>query len=494
MRLTGWSVVRRGSTSPAACFFSCRAAARRATCDAGWLNSPAALAKLALHGTGEFGEEDLTGLQVGDGLNLGDGQHAAVHVAALDDKRLVVLAKVLIALACDHRLALDEGDGGRTGEQLVEAFHARLFRGELGQGVLGDGVGCALTEGNDAARRSAERKATVFRDDRCRGSPLNCSAISATAATLSDLAILLASSHFTLSSEAPAFGAALTKTPRAGSTRAHIVDDYRRTVVPGSSCGAVGVCDAEPSTVVVRLPVTNGLWLNLVVSACPRQAPRLPAMAQRSKSGDSDPDWSSTRSMQTETAARADAAAHAVLGRHLHRLARIPGTAIAAVAVAEARAGRRPTGRLAALFPSWHYWWQAHLLDLLVDAPRPRGPAASGATSSRNCSAASTCAIWAAGPTTTTTTWRGSVWPSSGHAAISASGAPAPNGCWPTGSCGRGHHPRAGIPWRTMDYFFNTPANGPGAIPMARTGHTDRAVAMCDWMHEKPSPRHRTDL
>mgnify|MGYP007120771887 CR=1 FL=1 len=55
-------------------------------------------------------------------------------------------------------------------------------------------------------------------------------------------------------------------------------------------------------------------------------------MAQRSKSGDSDPDWSSTRSMQTETAARADAAAHAVLGRHLHRLARIPGTAIAAVA------------------------------------------------------------------------------------------------------------------------------------------------------------------
>jgi predicted alpha-1,6-mannanase (GH76 family) len=36
-----------------------------------------------------------------------------------------------------------------------------------------------------------------------------------------------------------------------------------------------------------------------------------------------------------------------------------------------------------------------------------------------------------------------------------------------------------------MDYFFNTPANGPGAILMARTGHTERAVAMCDWMHEK---------
>ena len=95
-------------------------------------------------------------------------------------------------------------------------------------------------------------------------------------------------------------------------------------------------------------------------------------MAQRSKSGHPDPDWSSARSAQTEAAARADAAAHAVLGRHLHRLGGIPGTAIAAVAWPRPGRSDGLRGRAAALFPSWHYWWQAHLLDILVDAETAR--------------------------------------------------------------------------------------------------------------------------
>ena len=39
-----------------------------------------------------------------------------------------------------------------------------------------------------------------------------------------------------------------------------------------------------------------------------------------------------------------------------------------------------------------------------------------------------------------------------------------------------------GIPWRRGDVFKNTPANGPAAILLARTGHLDRAAATADWI------------
>ena len=39
-----------------------------------------------------------------------------------------------------------------------------------------------------------------------------------------------------------------------------------------------------------------------------------------------------------------------------------------------------------------------------------------------------------------------------------------------------------GIPWRRGDEFKNTPANGPAAILLARTGHLDRAVSTADWL------------
>ena len=39
-----------------------------------------------------------------------------------------------------------------------------------------------------------------------------------------------------------------------------------------------------------------------------------------------------------------------------------------------------------------------------------------------------------------------------------------------------------GIPWRRGDVFKNTPANGPAAILLARTGHLERAAATADWI------------
>ncbi|MGH3563968.1 MAG: glycoside hydrolase family 76 protein, partial [Mycobacterium sp.] len=64
---------------------------------------------------------------------------------------------------------------------------------------------------------------------------------------------------------------------------------------------------------------------------------------------------------------RAASAEAAVVGRHLKRLWRLPGTQLGVVAWPPTRRDR--------WFGGWHYWWQAHLLDCLVDAqlrdPRP---------------------------------------------------------------------------------------------------------------------------
>ncbi len=62
------------------------------------------------------------------------------------------------------------------------------------------------------------------------------------------------------------------------------------------------------------------------------------------------PDWS----------ARAGEASRAVIRLFGRRLFFLPGTHLAATL--------RPSGRLARLTDPWHYWWQAHYLDCLVDA------------------------------------------------------------------------------------------------------------------------------
>lgn len=59
---------------------------------------------------------------------------------------------------------------------------------------------------------------------------------------------------------------------------------------------------------------------------------------------------------------RADEAARSVTRLFGQRLFFLPGTHIAAVV--------RPSGRLKNLARPWHYWWQAHYVDCLVDAGR----------------------------------------------------------------------------------------------------------------------------
>ena len=57
---------------------------------------------------------------------------------------------------------------------------------------------------------------------------------------------------------------------------------------------------------------------------------------------------------------RAASAEAAIATRHLRRLWKVPGTQLGVV-------GWPPTAK-DQTFATWHYWWQAHLLDTLVDA------------------------------------------------------------------------------------------------------------------------------
>lgn len=95
---------------------------------------------------------------------------------------------------------------------------------------------------------------------------------------------------------------------------------------------------------------------------------------------------------------RAASAETAVTQRHLRRLWALPGTQLAVVAWPSTRRDR--------LFGSWHYWWQAHLLDCLVDAqlrdPQPQRRARINRRSARTGSA-----TISRGSTAITTTWRG---------------------------------------------------------------------------------------
>ncbi|MBM7365927.1 glycoside hydrolase family 76 protein [Gordonia hydrophobica] len=179
---------------------------------------------------------------------------------------------------------------------------------------------------------------------------------------------------------------------------------------------------------------------------------------------------------------RAAAAQSMIAVHHVRRLLGvIPGTRIGAVAwppVAHARCRDRLTA-------SWNYWWQAHLVDLLVDGAIHRDD--------------DRCATDAVALLRGILLHNGLRWTNRYYDDMAWMGLAVER---VDRHLGRSHR-RArraltstianawapalggGIPWRTSDTFFNAPANGPGAVLLARTGRPDRAVEMADWMHRE---------
>ncbi|MFL6143788.1 MAG: glycoside hydrolase family 76 protein [Labedaea sp.] len=184
--------------------------------------------------------------------------------------------------------------------------------------------------------------------------------------------------------------------------------------------------------------------------------------------------------------ARAAVAEQAVVARHLRRVWALPRTRLGMSGWPAAAAGR--------LHRNWNYWWQAHLLDCLVDA-QLRHPTSARAgqleglvrgVRLRN------FGVW------TNDYYDDVAW--LGLALLRASGASGASGLSVEPALARitaqlregwTDHGGGGIWWRRKDDFKNVPANGPAAILLARWSRAggeradlQRARSMVEWMDQ----------
>ncbi len=172
---------------------------------------------------------------------------------------------------------------------------------------------------------------------------------------------------------------------------------------------------------------------------------------------------------------RAASSEAAVAQRHLKRLWALPGTQLGVVAWPATRRDR--------LFGTWHYWWQAHLLDCLVDAQQ-RDPQPQRHTEINRQVRAHRLR--------NNFRWTNSYYDDMAWLALALERADRIAGvqrsralpkladqflkAWVPEDGG-------GIPWRKQDQFFNAPGNGPAGLFLARYGdHLKRAEQMGDWI------------
>ena len=174
---------------------------------------------------------------------------------------------------------------------------------------------------------------------------------------------------------------------------------------------------------------------------------------------------------------RAASAEAAITKRHLKRLWGVPGTQLGVVAWPSARRYR--------LFGVWHYWWQAHLLDNLVDAQirDPQPDRLKMITRQIRGQRLRNNGSWV-NDYYDDMAWLALALERAGRLA----GVERPKAikklteefinAWVPEDGG-------GIPWRKQDQFFNAPANGPAAIFLARSEQRlRRAQQMSDWIDE----------
>ena len=174
---------------------------------------------------------------------------------------------------------------------------------------------------------------------------------------------------------------------------------------------------------------------------------------------------------------RAASAEAAVAKRHLKRIWKLPGTQLGVVSW--------PPTRHDGEFRTWHYWWQAHLLDCLVDA-QVRDPQPDRiVTITRQIRSHRL---------RNNGSWTNSYYDDMAWLALALERA---------GRLAGVERPKAlkklseqfvnawvpedggGIPWRKQDQFFNAPANGPAGIFLTRYGdRLRRAQQMSDWIDE----------
>lgn len=167
------------------------------------------------------------------------------------------------------------------------------------------------------------------------------------------------------------------------------------------------------------------------------------------------------------------AAERAVTARHLRRVWGLPATVLG-------RSGWPPTAGQR-LHWHWNYWWQAHLLDTLVDA-QLRAPDPARLTTIRrfvNSVRLRNFGRW------TNEYYDDIAWLGLALQRVSLLGidtGPALAAIDTQLLSGWTSAAGGGIWWRRGDDFKNAPANGPAAIFHARSGNASRARAMLDWL------------
>ncbi|WP_216211626.1 glycoside hydrolase family 76 protein [Amycolatopsis aidingensis] len=174
------------------------------------------------------------------------------------------------------------------------------------------------------------------------------------------------------------------------------------------------------------------------------------------------------------SAQRASAAERAVASRHLRRVCGLPGTVLGRSAWPP-----RPADRL---HWHWNYWWQAHLLDCLVDA-QLRAPDSGRARLIARF--ARSIRLRNLGG------WLNDYYDDIAWLALALQRAHAVTGLevrvpvtriLERLRAGWSRDGGGGIWWRRGDRFKNAPANGPAAIAHARAGETERARELLGWM------------
>jgi predicted alpha-1,6-mannanase (GH76 family) len=155
-----------------------------------------------------------------------------------------------------------------------------------------------------------------------------------------------------------------------------------------------------------------------------------------------------------------------IVARHLRRVWGLPGTVLG-------RSGWPPTLDQR-LHWHWNYWWQAHLLDCLIDAQLRAPSPARAATIDRF---VKSIRLRNFGKWTNSyfddMAWLGLALQRTGRD-VAVLLAELRSAWTPDGG--------GGIWWRRNDRFKNAPSNGPAAILHARAGETERARELFEWM------------
>ena len=180
--------------------------------------------------------------------------------------------------------------------------------------------------------------------------------------------------------------------------------------------------------------------------------------------------------MEEKWAHRAELAEAAINERHAHSVWGLPRTNLAVVSW--------PPTTKEKLFVHWHYWWQAHYLDCLVDA------ALRNNTKVRRHRIYDTLRgirIRNLAQLTKNKYYDDKAWLALAFGRVEGlKKAKTPKRL---AALQRNIHEGLDetlgvLPWRLGENFMNVPSNGPGAIMLARMGRIEEARHIVDWIYD----------